>query len=128
MDGFPRDCAISKCGAEMDNTIIRQQELGTSKASVLDRTKVAGPVDAASAISTLGVPTARARPPPTLLPPRRPPTLTTSLVAFYPTLPAVQRVKAKVRARLLKDAKVTMNVPGTGVGGLSAATITDFSV
>lgn len=52
MDGTPRDCATPACGAEGDTSIIRQNELGTSKATALGRTNKGGPVDAAKAIST----------------------------------------------------------------------------
>lgn len=50
-DGTPRDCASPACGAEQDTSIIRTQEMGTSKASALGRTKAGGPVDAAKVIS-----------------------------------------------------------------------------
>jgi hypothetical protein len=52
IDGTPRDCASPGCGAEADTSIIRAQELGTSKASALGRTEGGGPVDAAAAIAT----------------------------------------------------------------------------
>lgn len=51
IDGTPRDCPTPGCGAEADTSIIRQNELGTSKASALGRTKGGGPVDAARVIS-----------------------------------------------------------------------------
>ncbi|TAQ87821.1 hypothetical protein B7494_g3845 [Chlorociboria aeruginascens] len=50
-DGTPRDCATPSCGAEADTSIIRQNELGTSKATALGRTNGGGPVDAATVIS-----------------------------------------------------------------------------
>lgn len=50
-DGTPRDCATPACGAEMDTSIIRDNEMGTSKASALGRTKAGGPVDAAKVVS-----------------------------------------------------------------------------
>lgn len=50
-DGTPRDCPSPGCGAEADTSIIRNRELGTSKASALGRT-ANGPVDAAAMIST----------------------------------------------------------------------------
>ena len=50
-DGTPRDCASPSCGAEMDTSIIRDNEIGTSKASALGRTKAGGPVDAAKVVS-----------------------------------------------------------------------------
>lgn len=52
IDGTPRDCATPGCGAEADTSIIRQNELGSNKASALGRTNGGGPVDAAAAIST----------------------------------------------------------------------------
>ncbi len=50
-DGTPRDCPTPGCGAEADTSIIRQKELGTSKASALGRTNGGGPVDAEKMIS-----------------------------------------------------------------------------
>ncbi|KAJ9156162.1 Cell surface protein [Pleurostoma richardsiae] len=51
IDGTPRDCASPACGAEADTSIIRQKELGSSKASALGRTNGGGPVDAATMVS-----------------------------------------------------------------------------
>lgn len=51
IDGTPRNCPTPGCGAEADTSIIRQNELGTSKASALGRTEGGGPVDAARVIS-----------------------------------------------------------------------------
>ncbi|KAJ4423647.1 1,3-beta-glucanosyltransferase [Gnomoniopsis sp. IMI 355080] len=51
-DGTPRDCPSPGCGAEADTSIIRKQELGTTKATALGRTNGGGPVDAATMIST----------------------------------------------------------------------------
>lgn len=51
-DGTPRDCPSPGCGAEADTSIIRQKELGTTKATALGRTNGGGPVDAATMIST----------------------------------------------------------------------------
>ncbi|KAB5554718.1 hypothetical protein GE09DRAFT_1203773 [Coniochaeta sp. 2T2.1] len=48
IDGTPRDCASPRCGSEADTSIIRQRELGTSRASALGRTQGGGPVDAAA--------------------------------------------------------------------------------
>ncbi|KAI7774171.1 hypothetical protein LA080_009219 [Diaporthe eres] len=45
-DGTPRDCASPRCGSEADTSIIRDKELGTSKATALGRTNGGGPVDA----------------------------------------------------------------------------------
>lgn len=50
-DGTPRDCASPKCGSEADTSIIRDKELGTSKATALGRTNGGGPVDAAKMVS-----------------------------------------------------------------------------
>ncbi|TVY93225.1 hypothetical protein LAWI1_G001999 [Lachnellula willkommii] len=50
-DGTPRDCATPSCGAEADTSIIRSNELGSSKATALGRTNGGGPVDAAAMIS-----------------------------------------------------------------------------
>ncbi|KAF7918195.1 uncharacterized protein EAE98_009807 [Botrytis deweyae] len=49
-DGTPRDCPSPGCGAEADTSIIRANEMGTSKASALGRTAT-GPVSAAKMIS-----------------------------------------------------------------------------
>ncbi|ORY59522.1 Gas2, regulated by Bmp1 MAP kinase cascade [Pseudomassariella vexata] len=46
-DGTPRDCASPRCGSEADTSIIRQNEIGTNRASALGRTQGDGPVDAA---------------------------------------------------------------------------------
>ncbi|KAB5572669.1 hypothetical protein GE09DRAFT_1026153 [Coniochaeta sp. 2T2.1] len=48
IDGTPRDCASPRCGSEADTSIIRQREIGTSRASALGRTQGGGPVDAAA--------------------------------------------------------------------------------
>jgi hypothetical protein len=48
IDGTPRDCASPACGSEADTAIIRNRELGTSKASALGRTQGGGPIDAAA--------------------------------------------------------------------------------
>lgn len=50
-DGTPRDCASPKCGSEADTSIIRKNELGTSKATALGRTNGGGPVDASKMVS-----------------------------------------------------------------------------
>jgi hypothetical protein len=50
IDGTPRDCASPLCGSEADTSIIRDKELGTSKASALGRTQGGGPVDAAKMV------------------------------------------------------------------------------
>jgi len=51
IDGTPRDCASPLCGSEADTSIIRKNELGTSRASALGRTQGGGPVDAAKMIA-----------------------------------------------------------------------------
>lgn len=51
IDGTPRDCASPRCGSEADTSIIRDRELGTSRASALGRTVGGGPVDAAAMIA-----------------------------------------------------------------------------
>ncbi|KAK3945997.1 putative mas3 protein [Diplogelasinospora grovesii] len=51
IDGTPRDCATPSCGAEADTSIIRQNELGTSKASALGRTNGGGAVDASKMVA-----------------------------------------------------------------------------
>lgn len=50
-DGTPRDCAQASCGSQVDTAIIRQNELGTARASALGRTNGEGPVDAAKAMA-----------------------------------------------------------------------------
>ncbi|KAI0816736.1 cell surface protein [Xylaria sp. FL0064] len=50
-DGTPRDCSSNGCGSQADTSIIRDRELGTSKASALGRTEGNGPVDASVMIS-----------------------------------------------------------------------------
>ncbi|KAL5366617.1 hypothetical protein BJX96DRAFT_170084 [Aspergillus floccosus] len=45
IDGVPRDCPSSACGAHKDTAIIRDEEVRTSKASPLGRTSDTGPVD-----------------------------------------------------------------------------------
>ncbi|KAI0542216.1 cell surface protein [Xylaria digitata] len=50
-DGTPRDCSSNGCGSQADTSIIRNKELGTSKASALGRTQGNGPVDASVMIA-----------------------------------------------------------------------------
>lgn len=50
-DGTPRDCASPRCGSEADTSIIRDKELGTSKATALGRTNGGGPVDASKMVT-----------------------------------------------------------------------------
>ncbi|KAF7514883.1 hypothetical protein G7054_g14924 [Neopestalotiopsis clavispora] len=64
-DGTPRDCPTPGCGSEADTSIIRNKELGTSKASALGRTNGGGPVDAAKMVAMpLSAPPRTACPPP----------------------------------------------------------------
>ncbi|KAB8074288.1 hypothetical protein BDV29DRAFT_124573 [Aspergillus leporis] len=51
IDGMPRDCPSAACGAQKDTAIIRDQEMGSVKASPLGRTLGNGPVDAATVIN-----------------------------------------------------------------------------
>ncbi|KAI0442193.1 cell surface protein [Xylaria telfairii] len=51
-DGTPRDCSSNGCGSQADTSIIRDRELGTSKASALGRTEGNGPVDASVMIAS----------------------------------------------------------------------------
>lgn len=178
-DGTPRDCPTPGCGAEADTSIIRKNELGTSKATALGRTNGGGPVDAAKMVSTFmdgaggnssAVKAARA--------------LHAEMVAKRANLPRAANggtktpagtsetaVKAATGAAAasglpttsddgtvtmtfhqvnqdgagpltgqvdatsggsdpsaFKDAQVTQNVPGLGIGGLSAAQTTDFPI
>jgi hypothetical protein len=46
VDGTPRDCPSAGCGAQADTAVIRANEIGTSKASAMGRTKANGPVTA----------------------------------------------------------------------------------
>lgn len=50
-DGTPRDCSSNGCGSQADTAIIRDRELGTSKASALGRTQGNGPIDASVMIA-----------------------------------------------------------------------------
>jgi hypothetical protein len=50
-DGTPRDCSSNGCGSQADTSIIRDKEIGTSKASALGRTEGNGPIDAAVMIA-----------------------------------------------------------------------------
>ncbi|KAI4600760.1 hypothetical protein KJ359_012922 [Pestalotiopsis sp. 9143b] len=152
-DGTPRDCPTPGCGSEADTSIIRNKELGTSKASALGRTNGGGPVDAAKMVAMFmdgaggnssSTKAARA--------------LHAENKARYAKL-AIRAsnggtktpkgtsetgVKAATGAAsdgmpttaddgtltmtFHQDAEVTQNVPGIGIGGLSGATTTDFPV
>ncbi|KAJ5904329.1 hypothetical protein N7504_006712 [Penicillium tannophilum] len=45
VDGIPRDCPSAACGGQKDTAVIRDQEMGSIKASALGRTLNSGPVD-----------------------------------------------------------------------------------
>ncbi|CAP79243.1 hypothetical protein N7489_004712 [Penicillium chrysogenum] len=45
VDGTPRDCPSAVCGGQKDTAVIRDQEMGSIKASALGRTLISGPVD-----------------------------------------------------------------------------------
>ncbi|CAG8063335.1 unnamed protein product [Penicillium nalgiovense] len=45
IDGTPRDCPSAVCGGQKDTAVIRDQEMGSIKASALGRTLISGPVD-----------------------------------------------------------------------------------
>ncbi|KAI2734658.1 hypothetical protein DTO013E5_9567 [Penicillium roqueforti] len=45
VDGTPRDCPSAVCGGQKDTAVIREQEMGSIKASALGRTLISGPVD-----------------------------------------------------------------------------------
>jgi len=184
-DGTPRDCASPLCGAEADTSIIRQRELGTSKASALGRTQGGGPVDAAQMVSLFmdgaggnssDVKEARAlhlaaRAARVALAPRarggagggggsKTPKGTvetgvkaatgaaaseglpttddsgTITMTFHqvnqdgagPLTAAIDATSGGTDPAAFKTAKVTQNVPGIGIGGLSAAAVEDFPV
>ncbi|PLB44104.1 hypothetical protein P170DRAFT_440483 [Aspergillus steynii IBT 23096] len=50
VDGMPRDCPSAACGGQKDTAVIRDQEMGSIKASALGRTLGGGPVNAATVI------------------------------------------------------------------------------
>ncbi|CZS88258.1 hypothetical protein WAI453_000685 [Rhynchosporium graminicola] len=50
IDGTPRDCTTPRCGSEADTSVIRANEMGTSKATALGR-NAKGPVNAATMIA-----------------------------------------------------------------------------
>ncbi|KAL3422787.1 hypothetical protein PVAG01_04534 [Phlyctema vagabunda] len=177
-DGTPRDCASPACGSEADTSIIRDRELGTSKASALGRTAT-GPVDASKMISmfmdgaagnTTEVKMAREIHAANVL--RRSlvtragnggtktpkgttetgvkaaigagassgmPTASDSGVVemtFHqvnqdgagPLTAMVDATSGGTDPAAFKTAEVTQNVPGIGIGGLSAASTMDFPV
>lgn len=45
VDGTPRDCPSAACGGQKDTAVIRDQEMGSIKASALGRTLSSGAVD-----------------------------------------------------------------------------------
>jgi len=176
-DGTPRDCASPGCGSEADTSIIRDKELGTSKASALGRTST-GPVDAAKMVTlfmggnanSTGVKAAREIHEANLL--RRSlavraanggtktpagtketavkaatgagatsgmPTCAddgTVKMTFHqvnqdgagPLTAMVDTTSGGTDPKAFKTAEVTQNVPGIGIGGLSAASTMDFPV
>jgi hypothetical protein len=178
IDGTPRDCASPRCGSEADTSIIRNRELGTSKASALGRTNGGGPVDAAAMMSvfmdaaggnTTAVKAAReihleAMKRRALLPRAdnggqktakgtsetgvkaatgaasggMPTTDDQGNIALTfhqvnqdgagPLTADIDATSGGTDPSAFKSAKVTQNVPGVGIGGLSAATTTDFPV
>ncbi|KAI1850737.1 hypothetical protein JX265_004448 [Neoarthrinium moseri] len=178
-DGTPRDCATPKCGSEADTSIIRDRELGTSKASALGRTNGGGPVDAAKMVALFmdgagGNTTAakaardlhaenkaryaglaiRATGGGTKTPKGTSetgvkaatgaasggmPTTAddgTLTMTFHqvnqdgagPLTAAVDATSGGTDSSAFKTAQVTQDVPGIGIGGLSAATTMDFPV
>ncbi|KAH6655456.1 MAS3 protein [Truncatella angustata] len=178
-DGTPRDCASPACGSEADTSIIRDKELGTSKASALGRTNGGGPVDAAKMVSlfmdgaggnTTAAKTARdlhaenkARYVRLAIRAGNGGTKTpkgtsetgvkaatgaasggmpttaddgTLTMTFHqvnqdgagPLKAQVDATSGGTDASAFKTAEVTQNVPGIGIGGLSAASTMDFPV
>jgi len=178
-DGTPRDCASPRCGSEADTSIIRENELGTSKATALGRTNGGGPVDAAQMMNlfmdgaganTSSVKAARALHEAALARranlPRaanggtKTPKGTTETAVKAATgmaaaqgLPTTQDdgtlqmtfhqvnqdgagpLKAAIDATsggtdpaAFKEAQMTQDVPGIGIGGLSGAATMDFPI
>ncbi|TVY33182.1 hypothetical protein LSUB1_G007502 [Lachnellula subtilissima] len=176
-DGTPRDCASPSCGAEADTSIIRDKELGTSKATALGRTST-GPVDASKMIAafmggnanttaakaarevhdammqrrSLGV---RAASGGVKTPSGTKETAVkaatgagatsgmptcaddgTVTMTFHqvnqdgagPLTAMVDPTSGGTDPTAFQTAQVTQNVPGVGIGGLSAATTMDFPV
>lgn len=178
IDGTPRDCASPACGSEADTSIIRNKELGTSKASALGRTNGGGAVDAGTMVTmfmngaggnSTAVKLARAEHAANVaaraLVPRADnggtktpkgtseksvkaatgaaasgmPTTSddgTVTMTFHqvnqdgagPLTAAIDATSGGQDASAFKTATVTQNVPGIGIGGLSAATTMDFPV
>ena len=178
-DGTPRDCPTPGCGSEADTSIIRNKELGTSKASALGRTNGGGPVDAAKMVamfmdgaggnssstkaaralhaenkaryaklavraagggtktpkgtSETGVKAAVGAASDGMPTTADDGTLTMTFHQVNqdgagPLKAAVDATSGGTDASAFKDAEVTQNVPGIGIGGLSGATTTDFPV
>jgi hypothetical protein len=176
-DGTPRDCPTPGCGSEADTSIIRDRELGTSKASALGRTAT-GPVDASKMVAlfmggdansteaiaarevhaammmkrSLG---ARAANGGTKTPKGTKETAVkaaagmgasaglptaaddgTVTMTFHqvnqdgagPLTAMVDATSGGTDPSAFKSAEVTQNVPGIGIGGLSAASTMDFPV
>ncbi|KAH6683429.1 hypothetical protein B0J14DRAFT_613279 [Halenospora varia] len=176
-DGTPRDCATPSCGSEADTSIIRDKELGTSKASALGRTAT-GPVDASKMIALFmggdanSTETKAAREVHAAMMMRRSlgeraanggtktpkgtsetavkaaagagsssglPTTAddgTLQMTFHqvnqdgagPLTAMVDATSGGTDPKAFKTAEVTQNVPGIGIGGLSAASTMDFPV
>ncbi|KAJ5226014.1 hypothetical protein N7468_007239 [Penicillium chermesinum] len=61
IDGTPRDCPSSACGGQKDTAVIRDQEMGSVKASALGRTLSSGPVDPKRVIMNFMTPQTAAR-------------------------------------------------------------------
>lgn len=177
IDGTPRDCATPACGSEADTSIIRTNEIGTSKASALGRTQGGGPVDAAKMMAVFmdsananstAAKAAReihaANLAARALAPRQnggsktpagtkeasvkaatgaasnglPTTADDGTVkmTFHqvnqdgagPLKAAIDATSGGTDPAAFKAADVTTNVPGIGIGGLSAAAVMDFPV
>lgn len=178
-DGTPRDCPSPGCGAEADTSIVRNKELGTSKASALGRTQGGGPVDAQKMVSTFmdaasgntseviaareihyAAMARRANLPRAAGGGQKTPKGTaetgvkaatgmasaqgmpttsddgTITMTFHqvnqdgagPLTADIDATSGGQDASAFKTAQVTQNVPGIGIGGLSAAQVMDFPV
>ena len=179
IDGTPRDCASPLCGSEADTAIIRDRELGTSKASALGRTQGGGPIDAAKMMAVFmdgananstaakearaiheanvaaralvarqngggtktpkGTKEASVKAATGAAASGELPTTssdgTIKMVFHQVNQDGAGPLKAQIDATsggtdpaAFKEASVTQNVPGLGIGGLSAATTMDFPV
>ncbi|KAJ5545184.1 hypothetical protein N7461_007488 [Penicillium sp. DV-2018c] len=61
VDGIPRDCPSAACGGQKDTAVIRDQEMGSIKASALGRTMKSGAVDPKRVITEFMTPKAGKR-------------------------------------------------------------------